>query len=180
VPAAVRSLNKLPLDGGFQPVSNGWMSTRTPTALKEKRAEMAYERAQLAKRMAELDAEVDALDYALRVIDPEWVPPRRISKPGRQTLLPRGAVAQSCLQYLRQHAALWTPELAKLIATRFKLVFEGKQAEQDFASSVAMALRRYERQGLLEVVETDPRTTALKWRLRTGPDGRLALVRNVA
>ena len=117
----------MPLDGGFLPVSNGWMSTRTPTALKEKRAEMAYERAQLAKRMAQLDVEVDALDYALRVIDPEWVPPRRISKPGRQTLLPRGAVAQLCLQCLRQHAALWTPELAKLIATRFKLVFEDKR-----------------------------------------------------
>lgn len=138
---------------------------------------MAYERAQLARRMAQLDDEIEALDYALRVLDPDWQPPRRISKPVRQTLLPRGAVAQGCLQYLRQHEALWTADVARLLAERFRLTFDDKRAEQDFASSVAMALRRYERQGLLEVVDRDSRTAALKWRLRTGSDGRLALLR---
>lgn len=156
------------------------MTNRTPRALKDRRAEMAFERAQLARRMAALDDEIDALDYALRVLDPDWQPPRRISKPVRQTLLPRGAVAQACLQYLRQSDALWTAEVARLIAQRFRLVFEDKRAEQDFASSVAMALRRYERKGLLEIVDKDARTTALKWRLRAGTDGRVELLRRVA
>lgn len=155
----------------------GSMSTRTPRALKEKRAEMAYERAQLARRTAQLDNEIDALDYALRVLDPGWQPPRRISKPVRQTLLPRGAVAQGCLQYLRQHEALWTADVTRLIAERFRLTFKDKRAQQDFASSVAMALRRYERQGLLEVIDKDTSTAALKWRLRTDADGRIALRR---
>lgn len=118
----------------------GWVSTRTPGELKGKRAEMAYEHVQLAQRRAQLDVEVDALDYALRVLDPDWESPRRISKPKRQTLLPCGAVAQSCLQYLRQHETLWTPELAKLIAGRYRLSFQDKRAEQDFASGVATSL----------------------------------------
>lgn len=156
------------------------MTTRTPRALKDQRAELAYERAQLARRSAQLDDEIKALDYALRVLDPGWQPPRRVWKPARQTMLPRGAVAQSCLQLLRTHGDLWTPDLATLIASRYQLQFDGKRAEQDFASSVAMALRRYERQGLLEVVEKSPSTSALKWRLRIDADGRLKLVRRVA
>ena len=156
------------------------MLTRTPRALTDKRAELAYERAELARRSAQLDAEIDALDYALRVVEPSWQPPRHIRKPAKQTRLPRGAVAQGCLQYLRQHTELWTPDLAKLIAERYRLTFADKRAEQDFASSVAMALRRYERQGLLEVIDKDPHTLALKWRLRVGADGRLALVRSAA
>lgn len=154
-----------------------FIMTRTPRALKEKRAEMAYERMQLARRIAQLDTEIGALDYSLRVLDPAWKPPRKISKPAQQTLLPRGAVAQSCLLFLRQHIELSTPELAKLIAERFKLTFADKRAEQDFASSVAMALRRYERQGLIDAVGKDPHTMALRWKLRVGADGRLSLAR---
>ena len=37
--------------------------------------------------------------------------------------------------------------------------------EQDFASVVAIALRRYERQGVLETVGKDAKTQALSWRL---------------
>ena len=153
---------------------------RTPRPLKGRRAELAYERVQLLKRLAQVDKEMAALDYALRILDADWTPPARVTKPGQPTLLPRGAVAEACLQFLRQHVELWTPDLAKLIAERYKLTFKDKRADQDFASSVAMALRRYERRGLLEVIDKDPRTLALKWRLRMGPDGRLSLVRRVA
>ena len=168
----------MPLDASSPPGFNGRM--RTPRLLKERRAELAYERVHLLKRMAEVDKELGALDYSLRIIDADWTPPARATKPAQPTLLPRGAVAEACLQFLRQHAELWTPELAKLISSRYQLTFADKRADQDFASSVAMALRRYERQGLLEVVDKDPRTLALKWRLRTGPDGRLSLLRRVA
>ena len=156
------------------------MSTPTQRILQGKRAELVFERVQLAKRLAEVEEEVAALDYAIGVIEPGWKPPQRISKPCAPTRLPRGAVAQSCLLYLRSHGELWTRELAKLISDRYRLAFTSTRDEQDFASGVAMALRRYERQGLLEVVGKDDRTSALKWRLRLGPDGRLALVPKVA
>ena len=80
----------------------GPMVARTPRALKEKRAEMAYVRAQLARRTAQLDTEVEALDYALRVLNPGWQPPRRISKPVRQTLL-----GQRHLQLLKRLRVSW-------------------------------------------------------------------------
>lgn len=156
------------------------MPVRTPRRLKQKRAELAYERVQLTKRLAQIDTEVGAIDYALRVLDPAWKPPRNVARPSSPTLLPRGAVAQACLQHLRQHGAQWTPDIARRIAAEHKLALKDKRAEEHFGSSVAMALRRYERQGLVEAVETNPHTQALRWRLRAGADGRLAPVRKAA
>lgn len=83
-------------------------------------------------------------------------------------------VATACLDALRRQSDMSTPERACLIAAQNRLTFVDKNAEQDFASSVAMALRRYERQGLVEEVGTEERT--LRWRLRTCADGRLNLV----
>jgi hypothetical protein len=57
-----------------------------------------------------------------------------------------------------------TPELADQVAEECEVTFKTPVAREDFASSVAMALRRYQRKGLLEVVGEHPRTGALKWR----------------
>lgn len=156
------------------------MNTKMSRVLRAKRAELAFELVELGRRIAEVGAEVDALDYSLRVVDPDWQPPSRVSKPCAQTRLPRGAVAQGCLQYLRSHGELWAPALAKLLSDRYRLVFDDRRAEQDFASSVAVALRRYERKGIVEVVEKNEQTNALRWRLRIAPDGRLALAQEAA
>jgi len=156
------------------------MATRIPTSLTRKRNELARERQNLKVRLAAVEAELQALDYALRVVSPEWVPPKRIPRHLRKTLLPRGTVAQACLQLLRQREELTTPELAQLIARQHRLTFAGKKAEEDFASGVAMALRRYQRQGIVEVTGENKTTRALRWRLNTGADGRLSIVGKVA
>lgn len=79
-----------------------------------------------------------------------------------------GKVATGCLEALRRQPEMATPELVRLISAQNRLTFADKKAEQDFASNVAMTLRRYERQGLVEKVGEDERTGALRWRLRTG------------
>ena len=54
-------------------------------------------------------------------------------------------LSRDCVHFLKSDGELWTPE---------------REEEQDFASAVAMALRRYERQGPLEVVGKDGKTQA--------------------
>jgi hypothetical protein len=152
------------------------MMSRLPKLLKEKRALLAYEQVQLARRLSEVQAELRALDYTLTTLDADWEPPARVTKPARGTLLPRGAVATGALALLRQHPALWAGEVAQHLATQYSVTFADRRAELDFASAVAMALRRYERKGFVEVVERSDSTGELRWRLRRGANGRLALV----
>jgi len=156
------------------------MATRLPRALTRKRAELAFERQTLKNRLTDVERELAALDYALKVAAPGWAPPKKVSRPARAGLVPRGGIAPACLQLLRQRGELSTPELAKLAAARFRLSFGSKKAEQSFASTVTMALRRYERQGIAEVTGRDGRTGAIRWRLRTGADGRVTLAGKAA
>lgn len=89
-------------------------------------------------------------------------------------------LATACLEALRRQSEMSTPDLVRLIAAQNRLRFVDKKAEQDFASSVATALRRYERQGLVEEVGKDVRTGALRWRLRIGVAGRLSVLPRAA
>lgn len=156
------------------------MVVRLPRSLTRKRAELAFERQQLRLRLVEVEQALSALDYSIKVVAPSWTPPRKVSAPAKKTLLPRGSVAKACLQFLRQRQELSTPELVQLVAAKHHLTFSDRRAEQDFASSVAMALRRYERQGVLQVVGKDERTGALRWRVAPLPDGRLVVVPQAA
>lgn len=156
------------------------MAQRIPRTLTAKRAALAFERTQLKARLSQIETELQALDFALKVVSPTWAPPKRVSRPQKRTLLPRGQVASTCLQLLRKHGEMPTPELARVIATQFSLKFADKAAEQDFASSVAMALRRYQRQGIVEVVGKDEKTGALRWSLCRGEDGRLLILARAA
>ncbi len=149
------------------------MTTRTPRKLKQRRAELAFERHALTSRLTEVERELQSLDYALRVLDPEWAPPKKVAAPMKRGPLPRGAVAAGCLRFLRQREVLWTPDLAQLIRDSNRLAFATRKQADDFASSVAMALRRYERVGVVEAVEQDPKTRAIRWRLRKDGEGRL-------
>ena len=115
------------------------------------------------------------------MVEPGWKAPKTLPRlQKRVTALPWGKVATGCLEALRRQSEMSPPELACLIAAQNRLTFVDKKAEQDFASSVAMALRRYERQGLVEEVGKDERTGALRWRLRTGADGRLSVLPRAA
>jgi hypothetical protein len=128
--------------------------------------ELSIERAYLLTRLGTIDQELSALEHSINVVDPTWTPPKKLRRPAKGTRLPRGAVAQCCLEFLRLRGPLWTHELAKLIAARYRMTFDDRRAELDFASAVAMALRRYERRGLLNILERDQKTAALRWSLR--------------
>jgi hypothetical protein len=149
---------------------------RLPRSLTSKYLDLARERESLRVRLAEVDAGLSSVVYALRVLDPAWAPPKVLPRRQKRiTQLPRGAVASGCLELLRRHGELSTPALGRHLAVQHRLRLQDKAAEADFASSVAMALRRYERQGVVEVVGKDARTGALRWRLRTDCNGRLTV-----
>jgi len=153
------------------------LMARMPRSLTQKYTTLAHERADLKARLAAVEAELTSVGYALKVIDPSWAPPAKLPRrQKRVTGLPRGAVAGACLEVLRRSPELSTPEIAARIAMQHRLRFADSQAELDFASSVAMALRRYERQGLVEVVGKDERSGALRWRLKLTGAGRLSVV----
>lgn len=134
--------------------------------LQSRHMELSIERGDLLMRLGTIDQELSALEHSIDVVDPTWTPPKKLRRPAKGTRLPRGAVTQSCLELLRQRGPLWTHELAQLVAARFRLAFNDRRAELDFASAVAMAMRRYERRGLLDVLEKDQKSAALRWSLR--------------
>lgn len=140
---------------------------RAPRQLTDKYEELLRERAAAVSRIEELDRELDYLDYSLRLLAPDWSPPEKPAKKLKVSRLPRGVLSRDCLHFLKSDGELWTPELVTRLAQRHRLSFAKREEEQDFASAVAMALRRYERQGALEVVGKDAKTQALRWRLRT-------------
>lgn len=140
------------------------MAVRLPKALTRKRNELAYELAQAATTQARLREELRAVDYTLKLLDPQWKPPMKPHKPSARRALEHGQIARTCLEILRVMPGISTPELADQVAEECKVTFKTPVAREDFASSVAMALRRYQRKGLLEVVGEHPKTGALKWR----------------
>lgn len=142
-------------------------TSRLPRQLTAKYHDLMRERVEAAARIEELDREIAALEYAMRVLDPEWEPPARTQKKQRPSRLPPGVLSRDCLAVLKEAGELWTPEVAQRIAQRRRIQFIDRKDELDFASAVAMALRRYERQQFLEVVDREARTGAFKWRIRT-------------
>ncbi|WP_162910192.1 hypothetical protein [Azohydromonas sediminis] len=142
-------------------------TSRLPRQLTAKYHELMRERVEASARIEELDREIAALEYAMRVLDPEWEPPTRTQKKQRPSRLPPGVLSRDCLAVLKEAGELWTPEIAQRIAARRRIQFVDRKDELDFASAVAMALRRYERQQFLEVVDREARTGAFKWRIRT-------------
>jgi len=106
------------------------------------------------------------LDYAIRVVDPSWKPPKRASRPRGPFRLPKGKITVETLRTLKERPGLSAPELAEIVAARCALKLVTKTEREDFTSSVGMALRRFERRGVLEIIEKNARTGALHWRIR--------------
>lgn len=138
---------------------------RAPRQLTEKYEELLRERAAALSRIEELDRELDYLDYSLRLLAPDWSPLARPAKKLKASRLPRGVLSRDCLHFLKSEGELWTPELVIRLAQRHRLSFANEE-EQDFASAVAMALRRFERQGAVEVAGKAAKFQALRWRVR--------------
>ena len=94
---------------------------RLPRPLTDKYHDLLREREELAARAKAIAQELNDLEYALRVMDPEWEPPSRSPKKQRPSRLGTEAVPRECLALLKEHGELWTPELAALIAQRRRL-----------------------------------------------------------
>ena len=152
-----------------------------PRSLSAKYNALATERVQLKARLIELDTELAAVSYALKVISPGWVPPKTLKRAYRRsTSLPAGKLSTSCLGLLRRKAELSTPELVRLLIAQHRLTFGTPQLEKSFSSSVVTSMRRYERQGLVEASGKEDGSRALRWRLRLSAEGRLNVVKKVA
>jgi hypothetical protein len=142
------------------------MASRIPQKLTRKRNALAFEREQLQARARALEEELRGLDYAIRVVDPSWKPPKRASRPRGPFRLPKGKITVETLRTLKERPGLSAPELAEIVAARCALKLATKTEREDFTSSVGMALRRFERRGVLEITEKNARTGALHWRIR--------------
>jgi hypothetical protein len=162
----VRERHKVALDRPFSPrYTKGMTASRVPHQLTDKYEALLNERTAALTRIEELDRELDYLDYSLRLLAPDWAPAAKHAKRPKASRLPRGVLSRDCLHFLKTDGELWTPELVSRLAERHHLKFASRGEEQDFASAVAMALRRYERQGALEIAGKDAKTQALRWRL---------------
>jgi hypothetical protein len=148
---------------------------RFPRTLTRRRAQLAFEKLQLDKRLSRIDFELNAIDFALHLISPTWVPPMRVKRVLKPAQLGRGAIASSCLGVLRRDGELNTNQIAGQIAEERRITFATKVERKDFSSAVAMALRRYERKGVVMVIGGHGRRL-LTWRLRQDSRGRMALV----
>ena len=145
---------------------NGAMSPRLPKPLTKKRNALLYEQQQLLARAKQIDADLHSIDFVIRLIAPGWKPPRKATRPGTPRRLPKGEISATCLRLLRKRPGMSSADLADLARKECDLSFTSKTEKEDFASAVAMAMRRYERRGLLEITGKNRTTGALHWRIR--------------
>ncbi len=141
------------------------MKPRLPKPLTGAYAALAYERVQLEARLALVREDMISLASSIRLIDPSWRP-KRAQKPVKTRGLGHGAISRNCLRYLRASPGISTQDLSAQVATACGVELATRREREDFASAVAMCLRRYERRGILEVVGENDRTGALRWRVK--------------
>jgi hypothetical protein len=122
-------------------VFNAQMATRIPTSLTRRHADLAFERRQLEIRARDVESELKALEYSLKVIDPNWQPALRLRMRPAKSRFPRGVIGRSCLQILSQGQAINSTDLASLVAERCGVKFAAKNDRLTFASAVALSDR---------------------------------------
>lgn len=84
------------------------MAQRIPRTLTTKRAALALERSQLKARQSQIEAELQALDFALKVVSSTRGLPKLAPQPQKRALLSQGQVASTCLQLRRKHGEMPT------------------------------------------------------------------------
>jgi hypothetical protein len=126
-----------------------------------KRAELAHELAGVLREVQKLRLALGQVDATLRLLDASYKPTVT-----RRGWLPHGDAARLALVVLKEsNAGLTTPTIANRIAQMRSLTFKHRLDAEDFASSVAMALRRYERRGLVRLVGERGPHMELCWQL---------------
>jgi hypothetical protein len=98
-----------------------------------------------------------SLDHLIRVEDPDADLPavrnRKLSeRPKMETTLARGEVSRLCLDALRQSpgSVRSSRDVMEYIVREKQLAFLTKDDENDFASSVTMALNRHAKRNIIE------------------------------
>lgn len=151
------------------------MAARLPRELIRKRSALSYERNELRARLSQVDEELRALDYAIRLLDPGWKPSAKPRRPRSPNRWPSGKLAAACLKLLRQQPGLSAPELADLASPHCGVILETRRQRHDLASAITMTMRRYERRGIVELAGTDQDTGALRWRICAFTGARAAV-----
>ena len=141
-----------------------------PRPLLRKHNELAHELQTLEAQANQVRAQLQTVDGAIRLLDPRWKPPKLSKKrlPVQKGRLPPGEAARLSLMALKGvNGGLTTPDIVDGIAKEKSLTFTDRQDREDFASSVAMALRRYQRRGLVTSEPIDG-TNKQRWALKRG------------
>ena len=139
-----------------------------PRQLVSKRNEIAYEVAGLHRRARELEVQLSHLDAALMILNPDFKPSQlKLRKPRRShNVLPHGDAARAALIVLRQATKpLTTPEVIAGIIKLQGITFGSHSDARDFASSIGVTLRRYEKKGAVEVVGGRGAHREIVWQL---------------
>ncbi len=132
---------------------------RLLSGLLARRTDLAEEVSRVEAQLRQHYETLRSLDHLIRLEDPEAVlPPIRNAKladrPKTSSTLVRGDVSRLCLDALREAAGavLTSRQVTDYIVRRRQLVFVTKREDNDFASSVTMALARHAKRGLVEKV----------------------------
>ena len=162
-------------------VFNAAMPARIPKSLKQKRNELTGERQNLVKAIQKIDREIRTLDYAIKLIAPDWQPPKGLHRTYKANKFRRGVITKACLEVIvHLKDQFETRELARRAAKICKAKFESKAAEESFLSAVAVAARRLEKIGALEECGQIKRTRAILWRTRLDSRGWLGPLKAAA
>lgn len=132
---------------------------RLLSGLLARRTDLAEEVSKAEAQLRQHYETLRSLDHLIRLEDPEVeLPPIRNAKladrPKTASTLVRGDVSRLCLDALREAAGaiLTSRQVADYIVRRRQLVFATKREDNDFASSVTMALARHAKRQLVEKV----------------------------
>ena len=177
----VRECTKLDLDRRSRSVFNAEMPTRIPRALKKKRTELTGQRHNLIKEIQKIDREIRAIDHAIKLIAPGWIPSPGTSRSFRARAFRKGTITKACLEIIvHMKGEYETRDLARRAAKLCKAKFESKTAEESFYSAVAVAARRLEKIGALEECGQTKGTRAIMWRTRLDSRGWLGPLKAAA
>jgi hypothetical protein len=148
------------LAGILQPGELGAEMSERPrllSGLHARRKELLGEISQAEALLRRHYQTLRSLDHLIRLEDPEAdLPPVRNRKlaerPKMETTLARGEVSRMCLDALRQAPGVVrsSRDVMDYIVREKQLAFLSKEDENDFASSVTMALNRHAKRNIIE------------------------------
>lgn len=136
---------------------------RLLTGLHARRKELLEEISQVEVLLRQHYQTLRSLDHLIRVEDPQAdLPPVRNRKLAErqkmETTLARGEVSRLCLGALRQAPGevRSSRQVLDYIVREKQLTFASKDEENDFASSVTMALNRHAKRNIIERLAAGP------------------------